>query len=477
MTRRCELLIVGAGPAGIAAATQAASLGVDTLLLDEQATPGGQIYRAITTTPTDPGILGSDYWHGASLLEPFRASGAAYLPSATVWAVSHAGQAEPGGGFEVAFSTGGKADILHARHILLATGALERPFPIPGWTLPGVVTAGAAQILLKTAGVVPGERAVLAGSGPLLYLVAWQYLNAGVQLERLLETTPPGRLVRALPHALDFLRSPYLGKGLKLMRAVRAGVPIVRGVQALQARGRDRLESVGYRAGGRAHEIPATHLMLHQGVVPNVNLSRALGVDHVWNEAMACWQPHVDEWGATSMAGISIAGDGAGIGGAVAAEHRGRLAALQAAVALGRVDAARRDRDARAPSRALARAVRGRAFFDVLYQPSDAYRRPTDDTIVCRCEEVTARQVRETVKLGCSGPNQMKAFLRCGMGPCQGRLCGLTVSELIAEERGVPQDEVGYYRLRFPTKPLTLGELALLPQTDASRQAVVRLKK
>ena len=478
MTRRCELLIVGAGPAGLAAATQAAGLGVDTLLLDEQAAPGGQIYRAITATAlADPDILGPDYWHGASLVEPFRASGAAYLPGATVWAVARQADGGPAGGFEVAYSTGGQAGILHARHILLATGALERPFPIPGWTLPGVVAAGAAQILLKTAGIVPGQRAFLAGCGPLLYLVAWQYLNAGVKLDGLLETTPPGRLARALPHALDFLRSPYLGKGLKLMRAVRAGVPIVRHVQALRAQGQGRLESVSYRAGGRSHHVPAEHLMLHQGVVPNVNLSRALGIDHVWNEPLACWQPRVDEWGATSSAGIGIAGDGAGIAGALAAEHRGRLAALQAAVALGRIDAARRDREARGPRQALARAVRGRAFFDALYRPPEAYRRPSDDTIVCRCEEVTARQVRETVRLGCSGPNQMKAFLRCGMGPCQGRLCGLTVSELIADERGVAPDEVGYYRLRFPTKPVTLGELATLPQTDASRQAVVRLKK
>ncbi|MCY1529693.1 Hydrogen cyanide synthase subunit HcnB [compost metagenome] len=172
-----------------------------------------------------------------------------------------------------------------------------------------------------------------------------------------------------------------------------------------------------------------------------------------------------------------MAGDGAGIAGALAAEHRGRLAALQAAHLLGRIDVAARDREAAAPRGALAQAVRGREFFDTLYRAPDAFRRPTGDTIVCRCEEVTAAQVRDTVKLGCSGPNQMKAFLRCGMGPCQGRFCGLTVSEIIAEERGVPMQEVGYYRLRFPTKPLTLGELASLPQTDDSRQAVVRLKR
>lgn len=475
---QCELLVVGAGPAGLCAAAAAAALGVDTLLLDEQQAPGGQIYRAITTTPvTDKGVLGDDYWHGASLLAPFKASGARHEPGATVWSVSRMTAPDPGAGFEVGYSVKGEARLLHARHILLATGAQERPFPIPGWTLPGVITAGAAQILLKSAGLVPDGRTVLAGCGPLLYLIAWQYLNAGVRIDRILETTPPGRLRQALPHAFDFLRSPYFGKGLKLVREVKAAIPIVKGVMGLKALGNDRLESVQYTVGGRTETLAADQLMLHQGVVPNVNLSRAAGVEHEWNPAMDCWQPRVDVWGATSVPGIGIAGDGAGIAGARAAECRGLLAALNAACVLGHVDTAQRDQDARPYWKVLERAVRGRAFFDALYKAPDAYRRPTGDTIVCRCEEVTAEQVRQTVALGCTGPNQMKAFLRCGMGPCQGRFCGLTVSELIADERGVPVADVGYYRLRFPTKPLTLGELAALPQTEESRQAVIRIKK
>lgn len=477
--RQCELLVIGAGPAGLAAAAQAAQLGVRTVLLDEQPAPGGQIYRAITTTPlADRGILGEDYWHGASLVAPFLASGAEYLAGATVWAVGrHTAPAEAAG-FEVAYSVGGAAGLVHARRVLLATGAQERPFPIPGWTLPGVVTAGAAQILLKQAGIVATGKTVLAGCGPLLYLIAWQYLNAGVQIDTLLETVPRGRLGRALPHAWDFLRSPYLRKGLKLMRAVKARVPIVRHVASIAALGEQgRLTAVRYEAGGATHTVPAEHLLLHQGVVPNINLSKAAGVDHEWNEALACWQPKVDAWGDTNVPDLGLAGDGAGIAGAMAAEHRGRLAGLQAAHRLGHLDAARRDAAAAQPRAALARAVRGRDFFDALYQPPASFRRPTGATIVCRCEEVTAAEVRETVKLGVQGPNQMKSFLRCGMGPCQGRFCGLTVAELIAEERGVPVQEVGYYRLRFPTKPLTLGELASLPQTDDGRKAVIRFKK
>jgi thioredoxin reductase/bacterioferritin-associated ferredoxin len=478
--RTCDLLIVGAGPAGLAAATEAARLGVDTLLLDEQAAPGGQIYRAITTTPLrDRRVLGEDYWHGASLVGPFTQSGAAYEPGATVWAIARHTAPAQAEGFEVAYSVGGEARLAHARHILLATGAQERPFPIPGWTLPGVMTAGAAQILLKQSGMAPDSRAVLAGCGPLLYLIAWQYLNAGVKLHALLDTTPAGRGAQALPHAWDFLRSPYFAKGLKLLRAVKARVPIQRHVASIEALGENgRLASVRFRSGAGAPQTMAVdHLLLHQGVVPNINLSNAVGIKHAWNDALACWEPVVDAWGATDVAGIGIAGDGAGIAGARAAEHRGRLAALHAALVLGRIDTARRDREAGPARQALQRATRGRAFFDTLYRPADAYRRPSGDTIVCRCEEVTAAQVCDTVKLGVQGPNQMKSFLRCGMGPCQGRFCGLTVTELIAGERKVSPAEVGYYRLRFPIKPLTLGELASLPQTDESRQAVIRFKK
>ncbi len=475
-TASIELLVIGAGPAGLAAATLATQCGVKTCLLDEQTAPGGQIYRAITTTPvTDRKILGKDYWKGEALVAQFKASGAQYQPGATVWQIS---ALENGDGYEVAFSVAGVAKLLHTRHVLLATGAQERPFPIPGWTLPGVVTAGAAQILLKQSGLAAGESCVLAGSGPLLYLLAWQYLNAGVKIDALLDTTPKGRTRGALRHAWAFLRSPYFSKGVSLLRSVRAAVPIVKHVAKLEAVGKNGvLADVRYEVDGVAATLPVSHLLLHQGVVPNINMAQAAGVQHHWNDALACWEPRVDDWGSTNLPHFGIAGDGAGIAGALAAAERGRLAGLQAAFELGHLDQAQRDHLSAEPRAALARANRGREFIDALYLAAPSLRQPVGDTIVCRCEEVTAAQVRDVVKLGVSGPNQMKAFLRCGMGPCQGRLCGLTVTELIACERGVSPIEVGYYRLRFPTKPISLGELASLPQTDASRKAVVRFKK
>jgi NADPH-dependent 2,4-dienoyl-CoA reductase/sulfur reductase-like enzyme len=394
------------------------------------------------------------------------------VPASTVWAAT-----KHDGGFEIGVSSGGAARLVHVRQVILATGALERPFPVPGWTLPGVMTAGAAQILLKSSALVPEGRLVLAGTGPLLYLVAAQLAQAGARIERLLDTTPRGRWKAALPHALDFVRSPYFAKGLAILRDARRSTAIVREVARVEALGTDALQGVRFVVGGSVEEVPADLLLLHQGVVPNINLPNAIGCEHRWDEDQLAFVPVVDAWGNSSVAGVAIAGDGAGIAGARAAQARGRLAGLQAAHALGRIDATARDRAA-APARAeLARFGRGRAFVDAMYRPADAFRMPAGATIVCRCEEVTAEQVIDTVKLGCIGPNQMKSFLRCGMGPCQGRLCGLTVTELIARERKVAPGEVGHYRLRFPTKPIPLGELAALPQTADALQAVVRVGK
>jgi octopine oxidase subunit A len=464
-----DLAVVGAGPAGLAAATTAAGLGLATILFDEQPAVGGQIYRAIGTTPLrDRALLGDDYWRGARLAEEFAASGAEYVPGATVWSVSQER--------EIGISVGGAARLVSARQIVLATGALERPFPIPGWTLPGVMTAGAAQILLKSSGLVADLPVVLAGTGPLLWLLAAQYLRVGGRIATLLDTTPRRNWRAALPYLPEFLISTYRAKGLRLLGEVKRQVTVVRDVSGLAAYGDGRVEAVGYRIGtGTEQRISADLLLLHQGVVPNVNLASSVGCRHRWDAAQLCFVPEVDEWGASGVEGIAIAGDGAGIGGAVAAEHRGRLAALGAARTLARIDSATRDREA-APVRAALRAAeRGRRFLDLLHRPAAAFRLPLPETIVCRCEEVTAGQVLQAVEIGCTGPNQLKSFLRCGMGPCQGRLCGLTVTELIASARRLSPNEVGYYRLRPPVKPITLGELASLPRSEAAEKAVVRV--
>ncbi|HZZ95111.1 MAG TPA: NAD(P)/FAD-dependent oxidoreductase [Usitatibacter sp.] len=462
-----DVAVIGAGPAGLAAASLCARAKLSTVLFDEQAAPGGQIYRGITQSPlADRSILGADYWAGEKIAREFFASGVQYVPRATVWSVT----AER----EIGVSTGGGSRLLQAKHVIIATGALERPFPIPGWTLPGVMTAGAAQTLLKSSGIVPDGRTVLAGSGPLLWLLAWQLLNAGATLDAILDTTSRESRARARTHLPSFLISPYLLKGLKLLRSVRKRVRVVSDVTQLEAKGDARVQSVAYAtaAQGAPVGMPVDNLLLHQGVVPNVNLALSIGIEHRWDEEQLCFVPVLSPSGATSVPGIYIAGDGGGIAGAQAAAWRGVMSASDIVRAVN-PEAARRA--AKAARTTLEHFARGRKFLDAYYRPAPQFRVPAGDTLACRCEEVTARQVIETVALGCPGPNQMKSFLRCGMGPCQGRLCGLTVTELIARERGVSPQEVGYYRLRPPVKPITVAELAELPKDDAAVKAVVRI--
>lgn len=462
-----EVAVVGAGPAGLAAASVCARAGLSTVLFDEQAAPGGQIYRGIGSTPLkDRAILGPDYWHGEKLVGEFLASGAQYVPGATVWSLSRE--------LQIGVSVGGGSALTSVASAILATGALERPVPIPGWTLPGVMTVGAAQALLKTSGLLPRGHTVLAGTGPLLWLLASQYLAAGLTIDAILDTTPHKNRSRAFRHLPGFLFSSYFRKGLKLILAVRGKVPIVPGVSELRAEGAGKVESISFRtADGGGRTLAVDTLLLHQGVVPDVNLAMSVGVEHCWDEQQVCWSPRLDRNGGTTVPGVLIAGDGAGIAGAQAAAWRGVLAA-EAVVQSMRPG--KRPPTAKLALTAIEQFTRGRPFLDALYRPASAFRRPSGDTIVCRCEEVTAREIQESIALGCSGPNQMKAFLRCGMGPCQGRMCGLTVTELIAKARGIPQQEVGYYRIRPPVKPITVGELAALPKTEEAVKAVVRIQ-
>ncbi len=463
MSDHTDVLIVGAGPAGMAAAVTARRNGLSVRVVDEQPAPGGQIWRGVEAVAATPRAsrLGESYLAGAERAAAFRACGAVYDPASQLW------QVEPG--FRAFVTRGGKARIVTAEAIILATGAQERPVPFPGWTLPGVLTVGAAQILLKTADSVPEQPVWIAGCGPLPLLYMTQLLAAGGRIAGFLDTTPRGRLGPALRHLPQGLgRLGDLLKGLSWSLALRrAGFPIIRHVTELRAEGEGRLQSLRYRTeAGQEAEVPAEVLLVHEGVVPNIHAPLALGCAMSWHAGQHCYVPVLDAWGETSQANIFVAGDGAGIGGAEAAEPRGRLAALRIAARLGRLDEAATE-VAAAPERAsLSSALALRPFLDALYAPRPQLFAPPDETLVCRCEEVTAGELRARAIEGRPGPNQLKAFTRAGMGPCQGRQCGYTMAHIVAAAQGRPVEEVGFYRIRPPLKPVTLGELASLDEQE-----------
>jgi hypothetical protein len=307
---------------------------------------------------------------------------------------------------------------------------------------------------------VPQGAVWLAGQGPLLWLYARQALDVGGKLAGIVDLShgiPPAAL-RHLPRAL--MAPGYLLKGLAWQRAVkRAGVRVIH-AQEIRAEGSGGLARIVVDGTEHAADL----LLLHDGVVPNTQVTRAIpGCAHDWDAVQACWKPRLDAWGNTTAEGVMVAGDGGGIGGARAAAHAGRLAALEAARALGRMTADQRDAEAGTERLALGRQLAARPFLDALFPARPATAIP-DETILCRCEEVTAGKVREAVTLGCLGANQTKAFTRTGMGPCQGRVCGPAVHAVIAAARGVDPAQVDPFRTRFPTKPLTLGELAALSE-------------
>lgn len=472
LSARYDLVVVGAGPAGLSAAIEASTAGACVLVVDENPGLGGQIYRAITrNTPERQPFLGEDYWKGRSIAAAFLGSNADYAPSTIVWDLAPAAGGEACDDAIVGLTIGGTARRIRARAVILATGAMERPMPVPGWTLPGVMTAGAGQIALKSVSGIPKGRIVLAGCGPLLYLLAGQLLGAGAEIAALLDTTDKRQRLPALRHLPDFLRSPYVAKGLALLFKVRRRIRTISNVSQLSIIGTEGAQGVAFRADGRQQTIAADCVLLHQGVIPNINLASAAGCAIEWNDRQRAFQPQTDRQGRTTATGIFVAGDGAFIGGAQHAAVSGRISAL---AALSDLDLGTRSGTGERAGQLEAERqtyLRGRDLLDVLYRPSPQFRAPPDEaTIVCRCEEVSAGALRQAIALGPPGPNQLKTFMRCGMGPCQGRLCASTVTEIMAAERRVSPGEIGTYRLRAPVKPLRLSELAALPQT---RDAVV----
>ena len=457
-----DVVVVGAGPAGMTAASCLAQSGVRVLVLDEHTAPGGQVYRSVEKVTdkrsADLNVLGSHYRNGSKLVERLHSSGAQYWPGTSVWEISAAGEST----LAVGVVRDGRVQLIQAGHIILATGAMERPTPFPGWTLPGVMTVGAAQTLLKSSGLVPDGRIAVAGSGPLLYLYVSQLIKAGKKPQVILDTQPRTSLQAKLSVLAALTVDPAsMFRGLGWMREVRREVRVRKRVHRLRAGGVEKLSSISYVSCDRQFTDDVDLLLVHDGVIPNTWLAMSAGCRHHWDVQQRCWVPDITGAGQTSRQSVSVVGDAAGIMGADASVLHGEAVASEVIACL---EGKQQNSLGNAAHPLLVRQQRLlRRCLDQFYPPAKEFELPPDDeTIVCRCEEVTAGQIRQVATLGCVGPNQGKAFTRCGMGPCMGRKCGVTVSRLIAEHHGLGMDEVGHYRIRPPVKPITVAQLAEL---------------
>lgn len=455
MQNSFDIAIIGAGPAGMSAAITARQSGAKIIVLDDKIKAGGQIYRNVTQSPLkNKSFLGPDYNKGAELVQAFEASGIDVINGANVWHVGNKG--------EILFSQNKATKSLSARETLVTIGAMERPFPIPGWHLPGVMSAGSAQVMLKSDGLVYDD-AVFIGCGPLLYLIIAQYLRFGVKVKALIDTTPEDAKKRALAYISGGLSQlSILKKGLGLLQEIKkSGIPIYKHAKDLNIIGQDGLEAVAFTSNGQKHKVTTEHVFLHQGVIPNLNLTRSLNLAHHWNDRQLSWQPTLNEWGQSATPNISVAGDNSAIVGADGAELTGSIAIQNQLFKLGFISEQERDQTTFPLRKKLTGLNNFRRFIDVLYRPADENRQPiNEDIVVCRCEERTVADLKTGFEKGAKNPNELKSMTRCGMGPCQGRQCGHTVSELLSKWQNKPVDDIGYYRLRSPMRLLTLSEFA-----------------
>lgn len=439
------VVIVGAGPAGISAARTLLDYGIRACLVDEGLRGGGQIYRRQPEgfQRTTQQLYGFEAGKAQAVHRTLDelAPLIDYRPRTLVWNAEDQ---------RLDLLTDNRADSVEYSRLIVATGATDRILPVPGWTLPGVYSLGAAQIALKYQGCAIGERVALCGSGPLLYLVAYQYAKAGATVVAVLDSAPFSAQCRALPALLG--QPATLAKGMYYRAWLTAhGVPVHQGATLAQIDGVQRVSGIRWGA----HTLACDAVAFAHALRSETQLADLLGCAFAWNPLNRAWLPTRDSAGRSSVNGVYLAGDGAAIMGADAAQMAGERAALalleDAGVAIDRHRPAVLEQQ-------LARIQRFRLGLETAFPfPEKWAAQAPDNLTVCRCEEVSAGDIRAVVDDGHWEINRVKAHCRVGMGRCQGRLCGLAAAEIVAERSGRSVEDVGRLRGQAPIKPLPFG--------------------
>ena len=450
-----QVLVVGAGPAGLNAAITAAEAGADVVLLDERSQAGGQYFKQPAVAPVPSLERDRQFATGSRLIERAHEAGVDIRSRSVVW-----------GGFpgpEIHVAGDSKPVVLRPGRLIVASGAYERGHAVPGWTLPGVMTTGAAQSLLRVSGVTPPGRILVAGNGPLNLQVALELARAGAQVAGLVESAPRPGLRHASAAAGMLLAAPRLTlTGIGMVAALRRRrVPAIYGHVVNQVTRVDgalvaELVRVDGEAGDAIHlEVDA--VCLGYGFHPENELLRLLGCGCEFDSQRDQMVMRRDADCRTTVADIFAVGDCVGTGGAAVAAAEGVIAGLAAARECGFACDNRIERTAR---RELVRHRRFQAALWSLYKPAGTFSTPTmPDAVVCRCENVSAETLDAAIDAGCDTLGAVKRRTRLGMGPCQGRYCVPIALSRLASRRGGAPDEFDMAAPRPPLRPLSLAEL------------------
>ena len=442
-TRRTpDVVVLGGGAGGLNAAIAARAQGASVVVLDERKVPGGQYFKQQADPARAP--MDRQQADGRALVDAARRAGVEILLETEVWGAFD--------GPEIMAADPDHVHAVRAGAVVVATGAYERPTMIPGWTLPGVMTVGAAQTLWRSYGTLPGRRVALFGNGPLTAQVALELARGGARIALLAETAPaPTRRPRA---GLAMLRAdPRLAAtGVAMLAALRR-----RGIAVSHVARPVRIEAAGdalrvtVDARGRRSSVEADAICMNFGFQPQNEVLRLLGARMTFDRRFEQLRPERDERGETGVAGVFAVGDCCGIGGAPAAALEGRIAGRAAAGGGGPTAAER------------AELARHRAFQHALWRLYDApVARLEDvegDAHVCRCEEVTKAALDESLGLGMTDIGAVKRATRIGMGRCQGRYCAPPLAGFMARRSGVDPQDLSFFAPRVPIKPVDIGTL------------------
>jgi len=459
VTAEPEVLVVGGGPGGLIAASVAAESGAEVVVLDERANVGGQFFKQPRSMSRRPLRLDRQFEDGRRLIERATRSGATLISNAQVV-----------GAFannELLVRDRNAVRVYRPQRLIIATGAYERSPPFPGWTLPGVMTIGAAQTLLRGHGVRPGQRILIAGNGPLNAQVAVELSKAGADVVSVLELAPVHR-PRALKPILRMLATePGLTtagiRGLAQLRLAGVTLRSGCGIAAVESTAGGLRATFGQASsdGIQAHESTAVDAVcLGYGFLPNNELLRMLGCRHRYDAGRMQLIVERRDDCQTSLDGVFAIGDCCGLGGAVTAMHEGTIAATSVARSLGLDITNVADREEQRAKRRLARHSAFQAALWSLYAaPRFDTELATADTPICRCENVTLQQLDDALAEGFLSLAEIKRQTRLGMGSCQGRNCATIALSRLAGQTALTPDEYAFFAARAPLKPVRIGEL------------------
>ncbi len=471
MTHHYKAVILGAGPAGLSAAVELARSGTEVAIVEDNPDVGGQVYRQ----PPEGFIIKEEkhlvarHKIGHQLIQNLKklSGKISIVHNAYTWGLCN--------NKCLAVLHNGKINLIEFDKLFLCEGAIERSIPFRGWTLPGIMTAGGLQKMVINQGLLPGKRFLLAGSSPLLLSVAASLVAAGAEFVGVCEATSYLANLRLLPNILTHgsLLSEFISMQQKLLRrSVKFYRPYTIASAEGEAKVRKailaKLDNSWVPIPGSETQIDIDIVGLGFGFLPHARLARLCGCDHVYDPLQKYWKPMTDQYMQSSQPNIYIAGDSKGIGGADVAELDGRIAGMHAAFELGNITQREFSDQMNVLLNKKLRIKKYVLLLNQIFAPRDGLYDLDGDTIVCRCEGITAKEILAGIDLGARDINELKRITRFGMGLCQGRTCESIVTQLMIQ-RDVSINKIGYLNLRPPLSPVQLGTFETAASKDIDR--------